>query len=160
MSKKIFGLVLWLCVSFIASAVGAVASVDAGSFYSGLTQPSWAPPAAVFGPVWTVLYILMALAAWLVWLRGGFAANRQALTLFLVQLAINAVWSWLFFAWRLGLVALLDVSVLWLLVLATLVAFWRILPLAGLLLVPYLLWISFAWVLNFSLWQLNPAALA
>ena len=117
------------------------------------------PPSAVFGPVWTALYALMGLAAWLVWRVGGFAAARGALTLFLVQLAVNALWSWLFFGWRLGGWALADIVVLWGLIAATLRAFWRIRPLAGALLVPYLLWVSFAGVLNFSIWQLNPRAL-
>lgn len=157
--QQILGLAGWLAVSFAASAVGAVASIQAKSFYSQLVQPGWAPPAGVFGPVWTVLYALMGVSAWLVWRCGGFGANRQALALFLVQLGFNALWSWLFFTWRLGLVALVDVAVLWILVAMTLAAFWRVRPLAGWLLVPYLLWVSFAAALNFSLWQLNPQIL-
>ena len=157
--KQIMGLVGWLIVSFAASAVGAVASIQAKSFYSQLVQPDWAPPPEVFGPVWTVLYALMGIAAWLVWRSGGFRANRQALTLFVLQLAVNALWSWLFFAWHYGFFALADVLVLWILIVATLVAFWRVRPLAGALLIPYLLWVSFASALNFSLWQLNPQIL-
>lgn len=153
--KQIMGLVGWLVVSFAASAVGAVASIQAKSFYGQLAQPGWAPPPWVFGPVWTVLYALMGIAAWLVWLSGGFRANRRALTLFLLQLAFNALWSWLFFTWHLGLMALADVLMLWVLIVATLVSFWRVRPLAGALLIPYLLWVSFASALNFSLWQLN-----
>jgi tryptophan-rich sensory protein len=136
-----------------------VASIQAKSFYSQLAQPEWAPPPWVFGPVWTVLYALMGIAAWLVWRSRGFRANRQALTLFLLQLAFNALWSWLFFAWHLGIMALADVLVLWILIVATLVSFWRVRPLAGALLIPYLLWVSFASALNFSLWQLNPQVL-
>jgi tryptophan-rich sensory protein len=158
--KQILGLAGWLAASFAASAVGAVASIQAKSFYSQLVQPSWAPPPEVFGPVWTVLYALMGISAWLVWRRGGFGANRPALTLFLVQLGVNALWSWLFFAWQLGLLALVDIAVLWILIAMTLVAFWRVSPLAGGLLVPYLLWVSFAAALNFSLWQLNPQILS
>jgi tryptophan-rich sensory protein len=146
-------------VSFAASAVGAVASIQAKSFYSQLAQPDWSPPPEVFGPVWTVLYALMGISAWLVWRRGGFGANRQALTLFLLQLAFNALWSWLFFAWHRGVLALADVLVLWIFIVATLVAFWRVSRLAGALLIPYLLWVSFAATLNFSLWQLNPQVL-
>lgn len=157
--KEILGLFSWLVVSFAASAVGAVASIQAKSFYSQLAQPNWAPPPGVFGPVWTVLYTLMGIAAWLVWRSGGFRANLQALTLFLFQLALNALWSWLFFAWRFGILALVDVLVLWILIAVTIIYFWRIRRLAGVLLIPYLLWVSFATVLNFSLWQLNPTIL-
>jgi len=144
---------------FAASSVGAIASIQAKSFYGQLVQPDWAPPPSVFGPVWTVLYALMGIAAWLVWRSGGFRTNRQALTLFLVQLALNALWSWLFFAWHRGGLAFTDIVVLWLFIAATIVFFWRVRPLAGVLLIPYLLWVSFAAVLNYSVWQLNPQVL-
>jgi benzodiazapine receptor len=157
--KQILGFVGWLVVSFAASAVGAVASLQAESFYNQLTQPTWAPPSGIFGPVWTVLYALMGVAAWLVWRSGGFHPNRQALTLFLLQLAFNALWSWLFFAWHRGAWALADVLVLWIFIVATLVSFWGVRPLAGALLIPYLLWVSFASALNYSVWQLNPQVL-
>ncbi len=157
--KQILGLIGWLVVSYAASAVGAVASIQARSFYGQLIQPDWAPPPVIFGPVWTVLYTLMGIAAWLVWRSGGFRLNRPALSLFLLQLVFNALWSWLFFAWNLGALALADIIVLWILIAATLVSFWRVRPLAGGLLIPYLLWVSFAGVLNYSLWQLNPQIL-
>lgn len=157
--KQILGLLAWLAISFVASGIGAVASIRAVSFYGQLVQPSWAPPASVFGPVWTILYVLMGIAAWLVWRAGGFRVNRSALTLFLVQLAVNALWSWLFFAWHRGALAFADVVLLWLLIVATLVSFWRVRPLAGALLIPYLLWVSFATALNFSVWQINPQVL-
>ena len=157
--KQILGLLAWLAISFVASGIGAVASIRAVSFYGQLVQPSWAPPASVFGPVWTILYVLMGIAAWLVWRTDGFRVNRSALTLFLVQLAVNALWSWLFFAWHRGALAFADVVLLWLLLVATLVSFWRVRPLAGALLIPYLLWVSFATALNFSVWQLNPQVL-
>ncbi|NNK95900.1 MAG: tryptophan-rich sensory protein [Desulfobacterales bacterium] len=157
--KQIIGLVGWLVLSFSASAVGAVASIQARSFYGQLTQPNWAPPPGIFGPVWTILFALMGIAAWLVWRTVGFHPNRQALTLFLLQLVFNALWSWLFFAWHRRALALADVLILWILVLATLVSFWRVRPLAGALLIPYLLWVSFASALNYSLWQLNPQVL-
>src|SRR5690606_3941753 len=117
------------------------------------------PPPSIFGPVWTTLYIMMAIAAWLVWRVGGFHAAKGALILFLVQLLANALWSWLFFAWQLGAFAFAEVLVLWLLIAATLLAFWRIRPLAGALLIPYLAWVSFASALNYTLWQLNPQVL-
>lgn len=106
-----------------------------------------------------MLYALMGIAAWLVWRCGGFRNNQQALTLFLVQLALNALWSWLFFAWHRGAFAFTDIVVLWLFIAATLVSFWRVRPLAGALLIPYLLWVSFAALLNYSVWQLNPQVL-
>jgi len=157
--KQIYGLLGWLVVSFAASGVGAVASIQAKSFYSQLVQPDWAPPPGVFGPVWTALYAMMGIAVWLVWRSGGFRQNRYALMLFLLQLSFNALWSWLFFAWQRGALALADVLVLWILIVATLISFWRVRPLAGALLIPYLLWVSFASALNYSLWQLNPQVL-
>ena len=101
----------------------------------------------------------MGVAAWLVWRTGGFRAHKSALGLFLLQLAVNALWSWLFFSWHRGALALADIVLLWVLIVATIGAFWRVRPLAGILLVPYLLWVSFAAALNLSVWQLNPAAL-
>ena len=158
-NMQIIGLAAWLAVSFTAAAIGAIASIQASSFYLQLARPEWAPPANVFGPVWTALYVLIAIAAWLVWRVGGFRAARTALILFLVQLAVNALWSWLFFGWHWGGLAFVDIGLLWVLIMATLIAFWRIRPLAGALLIPYLLWVSFAMVLNYSIWQLNPQVL-
>jgi translocator protein len=157
--RQLVGFIAWLAICFVAAAIGAVASVQAGSFYLSLARPQWAPPASVFGPVWTALYASMAIAAWLVWREGGFRRARPALILFLTQLAFNAVWSWLFFAWRLGAPAFIDILVLWSLLVATIIAFWRIRPLAGALLIPYLLWVSFAAALNYTVWQLNPKML-
>jgi len=158
-TKQAIGLFGWLAISFIASGIGVLASIRADTFYAQLVQPSWAPPASVFGPVWTLLYAMMGVAAWLVWRAGGFRANQVALSLFLAQLAVNALWSWLFFAWHFGALAFADIVLLWLLVAATLASFWRVSTLAGALLIPYLLWISFASALNFSVWQLNPQVL-
>jgi len=157
--KQIIGLVAWLSVSFVAAAIGSAASIQAGSFYMQLVRPGWAPPPNIFGPVWAFLYALMGIAAWLVWRVGGFRSARTPLTLFLVQLAINTLWSWLFFGWHLGAVAFADIFLLWALIVATLVAFWRVRPTAGALLFPYLLWVSFALALNYSVWQLNPQLL-
>jgi len=157
--KQAIGFAAWLIVSFVAASIGSAASIRAGSFYLELARPEWAPSPGIFGPVWTVLYALMAIAAWLVWRVGGFRAARFALTLFLVQLALNALWSWLFFAWQRGALAFADILVLWAAIVATVIAFWRIRPLAGALLVPYLLWVSFASALNYSIWQLNPQIL-
>lgn len=153
------GLILWLLVCFVAAAIGAAASIEAPQFYAQLHKPGWAPPAAAFGPVWSLLYALMGVAAWLVWRRADAAGRRNALRLFLFQLGVNALWSWVFFVWHLGLPAFVHILLLWLLVAATLLLFWRISRLAGALLLPYLLWISFAAALCGSIWQRNPQLL-
>jgi tryptophan-rich sensory protein len=157
--RQALGLVGWVALCFAAAAVGGYASASAGSFYAELARPEWAPPGSVFGPVWTVLYLLQAIAAWLVWRAAGFGGARVALGLFVVQLAVNALWSWLFFAWREGALAFGEVVVLWVLIVATTVTFWRVRPLAGALMVPYLLWVTFATVLTFAVWQMNPGVL-
>lgn len=157
--KDILGLLAWLAVCFIAAAIGGAASIQAGPFYMQLLRPEWAPPPGVFGPVWSVLYAMMGVAAWLVWRVGGFQAARTALFLFLVQLAVNALWSWLFFGWHRGALAFADILLLWALIVATVIFFRRLRPLAGVLLLPYLLWVSFATALNFSVWRLNPGIL-
>lgn len=154
------GLALSLLVTFLAAGLGSIASLQAGTFYQQLALPDWAPPGDVFGPVWTVLYALMAIAAWLAWrAAGSVAAARTALTLYLVQLAANALWSWLFFGWHMGGAALADLVLLWLLIGATTFAFWRIRPLAGALMLPYWTWVTFAGFLNYATWHLNPQVL-
>ena len=148
------GLVGWLLLTFAVAAAGAVASVDAANFYAQLSKPSWPPPAGVFGPVWTVLYALMGVAAWLVWRSPG--PRAAALTLFTAQLAANALWSWLFFGWRLGALATVEVFVLLALIVATIGAFWRTSRTAALLLLPYLFWVGFASLLTWAVWRGNP----
>ena len=154
------GLVLWLFVCSVVAATGASASLQAGTFYAELARPDWAPPASLFGPVWTVLYAMMAVAAWLVWRRREVRLARIAIVVFVLQLILNALWSWLFFGWKLGALSFLDIAILWALIVVTLVLFWRIRPLAGALLIPYLAWVSFASALNYQIWQLNPSVLA
>jgi len=153
-SSQLAGLLGWLLAAFVAGAVGAIASVDAASFYAQLSKPSWAPPGWVFGPVWSALYALMGVATWLVWRSPG--PKRLALGLFGAQLTVNALWSWLFFAWHWGALAAVDVLALVALIVATIAAFWRTSRLAALLLVPYLLWVSFASVLTWAVWRSNP----
>lgn len=152
-AKKWLGLVAWMAVPFLVGMLGA--QVDSGSHYAELTRPSWAPPSWLFGPVWTVLYLAMGVAAWLVWKEGGFRRAGAALSLFLVQLVPNALWTWLFFGLRRPDLAFADIVVLWVLIVATILAFRRWSTAAALLLVPYLLWVSFAAALNFALWRLN-----
>lgn len=156
---QLFGLLGWLLVSFCTGAIGGLGSVNAAGFYGRLVQPSWAPPAWLFGPAWSLLYVLMGVAAWLVWREHSFRGARPALALFAVQLVANALWSWLFFAWQLGAAAFAEIVLLWLLIAATVALFWRLHRLAALLLLPYLAWVSFAAALNLALWRLNPAVL-
>ena len=146
----------WLAVTYLASALGAIASMNAPSFYAELDRPAWAPPSSWFGPVWTALYGMMAVAAWLVWQVRGLSGP---LVLYLAQLAVNALWSWLFFAWRMGGAAFADIVVLWVMIAATIALFQRIRPLAAWLLVPYLLWVAYAGALNYEVWQRNPQVL-
>ncbi|AVR96708.1 TspO/MBR family protein [Pseudoduganella armeniaca] len=152
-------LAAWLAITFVAAALGAWASRGAPEFYGQLVKPDWAPPAGVFGPVWMLLYLLMGIAAWLVWRLRGWRAAPRTLGLYLAQLAANALWSWLFFGWHLGAAAFFEVLVLWLLVLATTVCFWRARRVAGVLLLPYLAWVSFAGALTYAVWQRNPPLL-
>ncbi len=156
----VVGLVGWLLGCFAAGAVGGFATSDAPGFYAQLVRPAWAPAASVFGPVWSALYLAMGIAAWLVWRRHGLAGRAGvALGLFIIQLGVNALWTWLFFAWHQGAGALACIAVLWLLIVATLVAFWRLNRIAAALLVPYLLWVSFASALTWTLWRGNPSVL-
>lgn len=158
--KQALGLAGWLALAFTAAAIGALASADAGAFYQQLTRPAWAPPGWLFAPVWSLLYCLMGIAAWLVWRVHGFSRARLALTLFVVQLVANALWTWLFFAWRQGAGAFVEILVLDALIVATVFAFWRRHRLAAALLVPYLAWVIFATALTLATWRLNPTLLA
>jgi tryptophan-rich sensory protein len=126
------------------------------TWYPTLVKPSFNPPAWVFGPVWTVLYIMMGVAAFLVW-RRGFDADgvRIALGVFAVQVALNGVWSILFFGMHEPGWALVEILVLWMAIGTTVFLFWRVAPSAGVLLLPYWMWVSFATLLNASLWWLN-----
>lgn len=146
-------LVGWLVLTFAAAATGAF--VTTGGWYAGIVKPWWTPPAWVFGPVWTTLYTLMAVAAWLVWREGGWKAQGRALGLYLVQWALNAAWTPLFFGLHRPGWALADLLALDLAVLATLVAFARVRRVAGLLLFPYALWLALATSLNLAIRLLN-----
>lgn len=159
MGRQILGFAVWLAVVLGAGAVGAAGSIRARDFYAALVRPSWAPPGWLFGPVWTTLYVLMGVAAWLVWRKRGFGGARSALGLFLVQLVLNAAWSWLFFVWRQGGLAFAEILVLWILIASTLVRFGRIQKSAAVLLAPYLAWVTFAAFLCHAVWRLNPGQL-
>jgi translocator protein len=154
---QVLGLVAWLAIVFAAAGLGALASLDAESFYGRLHRPSWSPPAAIFGPVWSTLYACMGIAVWLVWRKSE--AAQPALRLFIAQLSANALWSWLFFAWHQGALAFIDVLVLLVLIAATIISFWRFSRVAAVLLVPYFLWVGFASVLTWAVWRGNPGVL-
>lgn len=156
---KLLGLLASLLLITAVAALGAWASISAAEFYGTLFQPAWAPPAWVFGPAWTSLFLLMAIAAWLVWMAGAAETHPAALLFYLVQLVFNVLWSWLFFAWHQGGWAFANILLLWSLILYTLISFYSVNRLAGLLLLPYLGWVSFAAFLNYSIWQLNPGLL-
>lgn len=148
---------LVLCFA-VAGLGGAVTAPAIPTWYAGLAKPSFNPPNGVFAPVWTTLYALMAVAAWLAWRAAPSGRRSLPLALFLLQLGINALWSPLFFGAHLILPALIDIGLLIPAVVATIVAFWRVRPVAGALLLPYLAWISFAFVLNAAIWRLNGSA--
>jgi tryptophan-rich sensory protein len=150
---------LFICVGavLLASAIGSFATMRAiPTWYKGLAKPSFNPPAWLFGPAWTVLYLMMAVAAWLVWKQGlGAPGVKLALAAFLVQLVLNCLWSIVFFGLRSPLAGLVDIVAMWLAILATIVLFFRVSTPAGLLLLPYIAWVSFAALLNAAILRLN-----
>ena len=154
-ARSALALAGWVAATFAAAAMGGL--FLPGEWYAGLRKPSWNPPNWIFGPVWSALYTIMAMAAWLVWKRGGFADQRVALLFFLVQLLFNALWSPLFFGLHRPGLAFVDLMLLWLTLLATIAAFWKARRFAGAMLLPYLAWITFAGALNFAIWRLNPS---
>jgi benzodiazapine receptor len=155
-ARSIVALAVFLALSFAASAIGGLFTYPAiPGWYQSLEKPSWTPPDAVFGPVWTALYILMAVAAWLVWKRGGWTAQRGPLTLWGVQLVLNSLWSILFFGMRSPALGLVEIQFLWLAILGTLIVFWKVSRLVGGLMLPYLAWVTYASALNFAIFRLN-----
>jgi benzodiazapine receptor len=149
-------LIGFLVLCFIVAGIGgAVTAPNIPTWYAGLAKPSFQPPNWLFAPVWTALYAVMALAAWMVWRAAGPSRRAAPIGLFLLQLALNAIWSPLFFGMHLPLPALIDIGLLWLAIAATIVAFRRVSSVAGLLLLPYLAWVTFAGALNLAIWRLN-----
>ncbi|GMV36321.1 MAG: TspO and MBR [Fimbriimonadales bacterium] len=144
----------WVILCFGVAAVGS--RYMPGEWYESLAKPDWNPPNWVFAPVWTVLYLMMATAAWRVTIKGPTGSRRMPLLLFVLQLLLNGVWSWLFFGLRSPGLAFTDIVALWVVLLITVACFWRADRLAGLLLIPYFAWVSFALTLNLAIWTLNP----
>lgn len=155
-STRWFGLLVALAVCFAAAALGTVANVsEIRTWYVTLDKPSWTPPNWVFGPVWTILYALMAISAWIIWDRLGWRRAQPALALFGGQLLLNVAWSWLFFNQHSPGLAFADIAALWIAIAATLSVFARTSATAAGLLVPYLLWVTYAAALNYAIWMMN-----
>ena len=156
-NRSIAALVLAVALSLLPGALGAIATGSSvGTWYQEIEKPDWTPPDAVFGPVWTLLYVSMGVAVWIVWSHAEGKTRRVAVAMFGTQLLLNAAWSFLFFGMRSPGWALLEIILLWLAIVVTLVLFTRIRPWAGALLVPYLLWVTFAAALNAAIWKINP----
>ena len=147
-------LIICIAVCFAAAGLGSLWTTPAlRPWYESLSKPSWTPPNWLFGPVWTILYIAMAIAAWLVWRKVGLTA--APMQLFLLQLLLNVAWSAVFFRLRSPGPAFAEIVMLWFAILATSIEFWRVVPAAGWLFLPYLIWVSYATALNYSIWRLN-----
>ncbi len=150
-------LVVSIIVCQLAGVIGSIFTTPAiPSWYATLKKPSFTPPNWLFGPVWITLFVLMGTAAFLVWDKG--LNNKQvkiALSIFAVQLVLNVLWSAMFFGLRSPLAGLIEIVILWTAILFTILSFFKVSQAAGFLLIPYILWVSFAAVLNFSIWRLN-----
>jgi translocator protein len=157
--QQVMGAVLLLALTFLAAALGSLGSINAGDFYQQLEQPSWAPPAWLFGPVWTVLYCMMAAAAFLVWRSRPLAQTSPVLGLYVFHLALNVLWTWLFFVWQSGLWAFIEILLLLALIIWLVLRFRHYSKVAAALLLPYLAWVAFASLLSLTLWRMNPALL-
>lgn len=154
---SIGALAIWLVICFAAAAIGGMAKP--GPWYWNMNKPTWNPPDWVFAPVWSLLFIMMAVAAAMVWSRRGASGAWLAIACFVLQLILNVAWSWLFFGFHRPDLAFYEVIPFWLMIVLTTALFWRISPTAGKLMVPYVLWVGFASYLNFVLWRMNPYAI-
>jgi benzodiazapine receptor len=154
--QQCVSLAVFVLICFAAAGLGGlVTASNIPNWYAGIAKPTWNPPNWIFGPVWSCLYLMMAVSAWLVWRQAGLARAKLPLALFAIQLALNSLWSVLFFGLHSPGMAAVEIVILWLAIVATMVAFFRCSKIAGWLLVPYLAWVSFAAVLNFTIWRLN-----
>ena len=153
---SLVSLLPFVVVCFTAAGIGSlVTNSSVKTWYAELHRPAWTPPNWIFGPVWTALYLMMAISAWLVWREWSWSASRFALTLFGIQLALNILWSIVFFGWRKPGPAFGEILLLWMMIIATAVAFYPLSLLAAWLLLPYIAWVAFASYLNFLIWQMN-----
>lgn len=153
-TQQVLALVVSIAVCFAAAGLGSAwTAKSVGTWYEALAKPPWNPPNWVFGPVWSVLYLLMGIALWLVWRKIGLLA--APVVVFAVQLVLNTAWSALFFGLQNPGAAFAEIVLLWVAIAATIVVFWRATPVAGIMLLPYIAWVTFAAVLNFTIWRLN-----
>lgn len=153
--RDIVKFVIILIICLAAGLFGSLLTAPAiPAWYSVLEKPFFTPPEWLFAPVWTFLYVLMSISATLVW-RSGHTETRNALGIFSVQLILNALWSWAFFGLRSPFAGLIEIIFLWIAILVTIKAFFRISRTAGYLLIPYILWVTLALLLNFFIWRLN-----
>jgi benzodiazapine receptor len=153
MIRQIIGLIVSIGICF--AVAGLSSRYMPAEWYRLLQKPSWTPPNYLFGPVWTFLYASMGVAAWLVWKQAGFSGAGLALGLFFGQLVLNGLWTWIFFGLQKPGLAFADIAILWAMILATMIAFWQKQPVAGMLFIPYLAWVSYASALNYAIWRLN-----
>lgn len=156
MSKFIIP-IFFVLISQFAGIVGSIFTVPAiATWYAKLTKPSFNPPGWIFGPVWILLYTMMGISAYLVWQKWGESGMaRVGVMLFFVHLIFNALWSYLFFGLKNPMFAFFEIIVLWLMILAMIIIYYQINKTASYLLIPYIMWVSFASVLNFYIWKLN-----
>ncbi|MFO7903477.1 MAG: TspO/MBR family protein [Planctomycetota bacterium] len=149
-------MIVFFVICFAAAGIGsAVTTPQIDGWYANLAKPSWNPPNWIFAPVWTALYLAMAVAAWLVWRQDGIAGAKVPLALFGIQLALNTLWSCIFFGLENPGLAFAEVLLLWAAIAVAMVTFWSRSKVAGALFVPYLAWVTFAALLNFTVWRLN-----
>jgi tryptophan-rich sensory protein len=149
-------LMVFIILCFSAAALGSVFTHRSiKTWYLTIKKPSWNPPGKVFAPVWTVLYLMMAVAGWIVWERLSQKGVSVPMVLFFIQLVLNTVWSAVFFGLRNPGWAFLEVILLWVFIALTVISFWNVYWVAGVLFLPYLLWVSFAAILNLAIWRLN-----
>jgi benzodiazapine receptor len=155
-TRQVVGLVVAIGACFAVAALGSAMTIPSiGTWYATLSKPSWNPPNWIFGPVWSALYLVMAVAAWMVWRKSGLSAALGPLALFALQLALNCAWSGLFFALHKPWLAFADIAVLWLAIVATMISFARVSLFGSVLLAPYLLWVTYAGILNFTVAKMN-----
>ena len=155
-AREFLVLGLFLAICFVIAAIGSFLTFPSLSpWYANLEKPSWNPPNYLFGPVWTSLYTMMAISAWLVWLRERELFTGWPMRFFFLQLVLNCIWSGLFFALKSPGIAFIEILFLWIAIAGCIVFFFRVRPIAAWIMIPYFLWVSFAACLNFTIWRLN-----
>lgn len=154
--NSIQSLIVFIMMCFSAAFLGSISTrASLKTWYPAIIKPSWNPPDYLFAPVWTALYLMMAVAGWMVWEHSTTKGFSIPIVLFFVQLVLNTAWSFIFFGLRRPGWAFIEVIILWIFILLTTVSFWGVTWIAGMLFLPYLIWVTFATVLNFTVWQLN-----